>query len=517
MNIEKNNDRIKITEDDYTLIFSYQNDDMSLWADVTTSKKGNILKAQKVKEYLEQLKITGNIDYNGINNLCGLVQLGKKAENIPVMNGTLPIDGKSGQVKFLAQPTKDASSYNPQSIEKRDYHNLHLFDNVKNGQAIAQILKETKGTNGQDLKGKEFPAKQGESFRITLGDGVRMGISGKAGESSDLIFTKQSGRIEYNETSSTISVTDKYIVSGDAGYEIGDIDFIGFVEIHGDVVDGFNVKGDKGVFIKGNVEASRIESKRDIEINGGISGKGKGLIKCGGNVYVRYIDDAIVEVIKNLEVKNEIIDSNVKVRGSIIVSKGAIIGGNILALGGIEARVFGLNIGIKTVITAGRCFISDNKIDVLEQELKDNTTRLEKISVVLDKVLRHPKKGMQLSSEEKLKIRKLSVEFTSLNQRNFEIPELITTINKDVENSANFLINVWKTIEKGVHVHLGSRSFSTEKSINKKMSIVENSRNDNMRFIDLISLKENARNIERAITKIEKQKEEKDKNKMEIK
>ncbi len=509
MKIEKSDNVIKVIENDYSLSLSFQNDDMELWADMETSKKGNIITAQKIRDYLTELDLKGKINHTGIDNVCGQVRLGKPVNNIPVLSGTEPVNGDDGYIKFLAKPSEEAPNYDPESRENIDYHNLHLFDNVKNGQAIAEIVKSTRGVNGENLKGQITPAKKGEDIKITLGDGVRMGVSNKKDERPNFIYAKRSGRIEYTKTSKNISVTNKYIVSGNAGFQTGNIDFVGFVEISGDVTNGFNVKGDKGVFIKGNIENSKIESKGNIEVGGGITGKSKGFIKSGGSLSIRYIDNSNIEVIKNLEVKNEIIDSIVKVRGSITVTKGAIIGGNVLALSGIEARTLGSDIGVKTILTSGKCFISDNKIAILKKELTENTSRLKEISDVIDKALRHPKKGTHLTAEDKLKLRKISIEFTALTQRNCEIPEEIDKIEKYVKDNANYIINIWRNIEKNVEIHLGTHTLLIEDTVNKKMTIVENSRNNKMRFIDMIPLTENARHAERDIARKEKQEEEK--------
>jgi len=88
----------------------------------------------------------------------------------------------------------------------------------------------------------------------------------------------------------TVSVTEEYLVQGDVDLAVGNIDFRGFVQVKGDVLDDFDIHAIKGIQVNGNVGICQISSEGDIAL-GGMAGQGRGTITCGGNLVVTYLND----------------------------------------------------------------------------------------------------------------------------------------------------------------------------------------------------------------------------------
>jgi uncharacterized protein len=96
---------------------------------------------------------------------------------------------------------------------------------------------------------------------LKLGQNVRSG-----GDNNEILFAEIHGRVK--QEGDTIQVVEEYVVDGDVDFSIGNIRFNGFVEVRGDVLDGFQVSASKGLKITGNVGACRLISHGNIEFCG---------------------------------------------------------------------------------------------------------------------------------------------------------------------------------------------------------------------------------------------------------
>jgi len=418
------------------------------------------------------------------------------------MRGIAPDNGEDGRLEFFFQPTIDAPKIDENNPDfKIDFHNLHLFDNIKKGDAIAKIHQPTRGVAGSNLLGEPYPAKTGESLKLSFGEGVRIGADINPGEVKDHIYSKIDGRIEWNEQACLISMTDKYVVK-EVNQKTGNIDFIGNVEVNGDVINGFDIKTGGDLFIKGNIETSQIECGGNLTFSG-ITGNDTATIKCTGIITAKFIDATDVECMGDILVKNEILDSNIKTRGKVMLEKKAIIGGSIFALKGIESKDLGSELGVKTSLSAGKCFISQDKIDKINQKIEDNSKRIEEISEYMNPLIADPKLVKRLTKDEKLKLRKSAVEFAAINREQEELPKQIEEIKEYVKKNSNPVINIWGVLHKGVDISLGHTVKQITEDIKQNMSIVENSRKKDLRFIPMIQLTENAKLAEKQIARAE--------------
>ncbi len=504
MNITKDDKSYIIKEDDCTIHLDIQNDDMELWCSIEPKKPNINFSYTDFKTLVkEELKFFGHRERDEIRNIVAQAKLGKEVKNAIIMKGIPSENGENGKLEFYFQPTKEGPDFSQKDAkdDNIDYHNLHLFDNVKRGEAIAKIHPPQRGTPGTTLLGEKHPATDGEALRLSFGEGVRMGSEITPGEAKDSIYAKINGRIEWNEQASFISITDKYIVK-DVGFNTGDIDFIGDVEVNGDVIDTYNIKTGGNLFIKGNIEGSQIEAGGNLTFSG-ITGKDIATIKCGGLITAKFIDGTKVEALGDVLVKNEIVDSDIKTRGKVVLEKKAIIGGSVLALTGIESKNLGSDIGVKTILCAGKCYRSQKEIKNIKETIEQNAIRLEEISKFMNPLIADPKQVKRLTKDQKMELRKTAAEFTDLNRKQTELPGKIEEIRNDVKKKANPVINVLGTLHRGVDINLGSTIKQITTDEKKSMSIVENSRKKDLRFLPMVPLTENAILVEKQISRAE--------------
>jgi uncharacterized protein (DUF342 family) len=123
----------------------------------------------------------------------------------------------------------------------------------------------------------------------------------------------------------------------------GNIIFLGTVIVPGNVEDGFSVKAEGNLEINGNVGQSDIQAEGDIIIQQGISAKGKGSVKSGGNVYAKFLENASVEAGDSVIVADGIVNSQVAANKRIICNgkRAHIVGGHLRATEEINAKTIG--------------------------------------------------------------------------------------------------------------------------------------------------------------------------------
>lgn len=419
-------------------------------ASVTPKRIGNLIDPQRLTSLLSDHGVTTGLDADMIAVLCSAACEGKMQEGAVIARGTPPAAGEDGWVEFVTRATSDRAEYQEDEAGNIDFRHLNIFGNVEEGQVIGTIHLSGDGTPGLSVTGEPIPPIPGTPVDITAGEGVRI-------ENNEIIAEKQ-GRIVYLDN--TVSVSDEYAVEGDVDFEVGHIDFKGFVSVKGDVLDDFNIRAAKGIKVIGAVGACVLESPGNIEL-GGMSGQGKGIIRCGGNVVARYLRDVVVECAGNVVVESELINSTIRSAGIVSTPRGVISGGNIVALGGVEARVLGSRTGIQTKLVAGVHYQDMEKLAALYAQLKEISQHIEKTG---DKQ-----------------------SLTSLYAEKAEAQKQVSEIRGKNYDTANPKINVASRIMDNVTITLGNTT-EVVSEVDGSFSVIENAAEGGFCFFSLSSL-----------------------------
>ncbi|WP_411787917.1 FapA family protein [Halobacillus rhizosphaerae] len=142
-------------------------------------------------------------------------------------------------------------------------------------------------------------------------------------------------------------------VPGDLNLKTGNLDFVGSIEINGNVPSGFHLKADGDIKILGMVEGAEIIAGGSVYVGEGVSGLGKAVIQAGLDIRVGYINQAAIEAGQNLFVENSILHSHCVAKDSIYCQKGNIIGGTLSAGVRIEAKDIGNRMSTPTGLYLG--------------------------------------------------------------------------------------------------------------------------------------------------------------------
>ncbi|SDM44037.1 hypothetical protein SAMN05660860_02522 [Geoalkalibacter ferrihydriticus] len=455
------------------------------------SKEGQVTK-EEIAELLAAHGITQGIDNGQIQAMCRTLAKGKTANNFLLAEGVQPAPGPDGYLELFVKTSSDLPDYAEAEDGTIDFRTLNFFSNVTPDQEIGILRPPELGEEGYTVRGDVLPAVPGKPLKLNVGAGARA--------EGDKVLADMEGRVLFD--GKTVSVTEEYLVQGDVDLAVGNIDFRGFVQVRGDVLDDFDIHAVKGIQINGNVGMCHISCGGDIAL-GGMAGQGRGTLTCGGNLVVTYLNDVTVECEGDILVKNEIRNSRVYCSGTLTIANGNIFGGETYALGGIEAKNVGAVSGIKTRLYGGIDYVQiklARELDEVQMEFIELNDELAILSQQL-------KLNRSLGPEDKKKVLALAKRLEEINQIKSEIGEKIVQARKFAEQHANGKINIKGRLGEGVVLHIGENAEEIKHERSGAVSIIENRKGSGFHFLSLTPLSKTAEALEEELQEEEAEEE----------
>ncbi|MBN2713892.1 MAG: DUF342 domain-containing protein, partial [Planctomycetes bacterium] len=291
---------------------------------------------------------------------------------------------------------------------------------------------------------------------------VRIGDNVRFDEESLSYYAMSHGHVLYEK--GVLSVSPVLVVRGNVDLSQGNIRFVGSVEISGDVLDDFEVTANEGISIGGTVEGSRLKSEKDINIGGGVAGKGKAVIEANGNIHSRYFNEATVTAIGDVIVDKEIVNSKVYSMGRVICNTGVIVGSEVVALRGILTKDAGSEMGVKTSLIAGMDYNVKEKLVGVNHELNRAYEReqvlLDRVGPMLSRALKMPVVDDRLRTsidDLMLSVRALHKQIVTLEAESGELSRSFedkatecVTVKGDLYQSVTIIAGKFETESKAV-------------------------------------------------------------------
>jgi uncharacterized protein (DUF342 family) len=448
----------------FTLLLGISPDGLSCSCSYLPAAAGAPLTLQELRSFLTESRIVEGILDDGIAALLNSATSLFPATNLLLASGTPMIPGEDGKIELIVKDSLDAPE--PEAENENiivDFRNVQEFLNVKAGDLIGRVLPPTEGVKGRSIFGRDIPPTPGNVLKLELGPNVRLGEDGSS------LFSESDGRVFSN--GAEISVEDVYKVKGDVDFKVGNILFNGFVEVTGDVLDGFEINATKGVKVQGNIGVCRIETDGDISFCG-MSGQGKGRVRCGGNLAANFLNDIILEAAGNIVVDSEIRNCLIKSLGTVTVNKGVLSGGECVALAGIETASLGTVTSLHTHVLAGVNHKDMEEHNKLFHELKQLIADFNAKKTGLD-----PKEFMKAR---------------------LAITDRLQEVRARQHPACNPKVNVKKVLYEGVTITLGEHSEEIREEKKGPMSIIENTMDGGFRYLGMTDLSVRAQDIEQA-------------------
>ncbi|MHB8058895.1 MAG: DUF342 domain-containing protein [Desulfuromonadaceae bacterium] len=453
--------RFEVKRQGYTFVLEVSPDGLECHCSYEPSNIGGTsLTYSELQGHLAQFKINEGILSEAVTSLLNSAASAKPVSRLFIARGMPMVPGEDGHV--VMGVSDDLAEAEAEGAGTVDFRRVQAFLNVDAGELVATIMDPGPGTPGKTVAGKILPPLPGAPVKLEIGQNVRLSDDGVT------VLSLATGRVCLREN--MISVEDIYEIDGNVDFKIGNVAFKGYVEVKGDVLDGFFVKATKGIKVRGNIGVCTIESDGDISFCG-MSGQGAGKILCGGSITANFISDAVIECAGDVTAEIEIRSSQIKCLGAISVNKGGLTGGEYFALAGIECANLGSRTALRTRVVAGVHYGDLEELNCLFNELK----------VLVSEFTAAPKG---------------TVDMKAFAQKRALVTERTQEVRSRTYERCNPKINVKKVLYEGVSITLGMISDNILEERKGPVSIIENSIEGGFRFLGITPLSFRAQMIE---------------------
>ena len=471
--------RFEIKRHGYTLALEVSPDEQECYCYYEPSTIGGTpLTDSELQGHLAQFKINVGILPEAVSSLLNSAVSAKSVSRLLVACGIPMVPGEDGHIAIGV--SDDLAEAEPEGAGTVDFRRVQAFLNVEAGELVATIMPPGPGVPGKTVTGKIVPPLPGAPVQLKIGQNVCLSDDGVT------VLSLAIGRVCLREN--VISVEDVYEIDGNVDFKVGNVAFKGYVEVKGDVLDGFFVKATKGIKVRGNIGVCMIESDGDISFCG-MNGQGTGKVLCGGSISANFISDAVIECVGNVSAEVEIRSSQIKCLGVISVNKGGLTGGEYFALAGIECANLGSRTALRTRVVAGVHYGDLEELNCLFNELK----------ALVAEFTAAPKG---------------TVDMKAFAQKRALVTERTQEVRSRTYEQCNPKINVKKALYEGVSITLGMISDNILEERKGPVSIIENSIEGGFRYLGMTPLSFRAQMIEQ--TFIQQQQLEQQRNRSNI-
>ncbi len=323
-------------------------------------RDGKPITMDYVRGLLDSERIVFGVNWSLLETLilkCNIEKI--RIENIEIATGRKPRKEIPPYLK-LEKKFFENRQNSFGSAKPVDYKNLSPFFIVRKKEVIAHIIPPKQGIPGMDIYGKEIPPGKKDIIQFVPGENTRL-VDGKVIAICDGLFVEKGNRFWINEVLELKNGVD---------YHTGHIKFPGDVVIDGDVKDDFKIYSGGSIYCKKTLDATLVVCKKDLNVVYGILGKNTGVVRAGGNIEARFVENCIVKAGGKLSVRDSILDSAVYAFDILEMGdRGSIIGGTIQAVNGITAYQIGNGFGVNTIVQCGVDFMIEQKLDQVREKI----------------------------------------------------------------------------------------------------------------------------------------------------
>lgn len=416
------------------------------------SEGGQLLTAEEVLEELEQQKITDGICEERLRNFFTARNY---LEEFLIAEGTCPVQGQNAYIEYCFCTDKKAK---PTLLEDGsvDFFHLNMVSSCKKDGALAYLHPAVPGSAGKNVCGEEILPANVRDIKFQYGKNIRISEDGLT------MYSMVDGHAEL--------VDDKVFVSDVLQVEnvdnsTGNIDYEGTVEINGNVCTNFEVKTRGDIIVRGVVEGAYLEAEGNIVIVRGMNGMGKGVLKAGGNIISKFLENATAQANGYVSAES-ILHSQVMAGSEITVSgkRGFITGGKVCAAGLVDVKTLGSSMGADTVVEVGADPEIKTRIAELQKTIAESSKTLQSIQPILISTKQKLAKGVKLTPEQTKYVQSLVTANAQHTKLVKESTEELEELQKQLVNSEGRGIIVRGIVHPGTKLCIGDASMVVQKS-----------------------------------------------------
>ncbi len=311
--------------------------------------------------------------------------------DVVIAKGQPPRHGQDARIEYYfetdikAKPTLNSDG----SV---DFFNLNAINHCSAGDVLARLFPEDPGEYGRSVYDEKI--KPRDVKRMILRYGRNIAIS----EDKQVLTAETNGHVTL--------VDDKVFVSNvfeveNVDISTGNIEYEGSIKVNGNVCANFTVKAKGNIEVSGIVEGAELEAGGNIVIARGMNGMAKGVLRAGGNIIAKFIENSKVYADGYVSTES-ILHSTVVAGTEITVSgkRGFITGGKVSASSLIKVKTLGSAMGADTVVEVGVDPSVKLKVQDLRKEIVESRKEIEKMHPVIAAMTQKMAQGVTLKPEQ---------------------------------------------------------------------------------------------------------------------
>ncbi len=372
---------LRVTEDGMAVLLD---------CDITTDELdsllvaiGNELKALDIKKPPDQKKLKEQLNHAAEEN--------PHLVDFVLIKGKPPVPPKHGRVDW-AGDFFNTGFVIDKKTGKINYRQRAAHKSVTKGTLLARQIPVKNGKDGENVFGKPIPAEKPIEYYPKVGKNVRFNLQ------KNTYSAETNGRVRL--VNDVLSVDEVYVIEENVDITTGNISHTGAVVVNRDVLKGAKIEAVGNIEVHGIVENAEIRTSGDLIVHGGIRQSEDQMIVVEGGIHAKFIDGGYIQANADIVIENEIVNSTVKTLGSVIIARGHIVGGEMVALRGIYVGYAGTRASTPTILVAGENFSVRNKLSLRKNKIKRIKTELTKLKSFMDKLMTNPESISTHSQEE---------------------------------------------------------------------------------------------------------------------
>lgn len=423
-------------------------DEMQAFIRVIPPKNGGkTMSKEDVMAELNRLNVVYGINEQSVQRAVDLTQAG---EEVLVASGYVMEPGQNAQLEYKFRKSDMVIQPKELADGRVDFYNLDLVENVITGEVLVTKKPLTNGVEGKTVTGKVIPTKPGKDITIKAGKNTEL-----IDNNTTLIATINGHVVDQN---GKISVLPIYEVPGDVNLSTGNVDFVGNVVVNGNITEGFIVKSQGDVEVRGSISGGSVLAQGHLQVKNGIQGMGKGIINVEGNIFTKFIENGTVVAKGDVIVGEAIMHSKVSAGGNVMVGgrKGVIVGGLVRAGQEITAKIIGSNLSTNTELEAGVHPELRERYNKAKAELEATTVNLDKTQKAFTLLKNMEQTYGELPTDKKAMLVKVSRAQYQMMAMLQQQQEQFNQIKEELDSSGCGKINVSNLIHPGAKITIGN-------------------------------------------------------------
>lgn len=379
-------------------------DKMKLFVDVEPAAQVTGLTKDQLMAVIREFSAQADVHEQVVEDILKSLHKGEKVTERRIAKGVPPETGADGKIVLLVKKRTDRGAVKVNEKGFADYRELHLFDNVVTGQAVARVYPPKNGIDGKDALGTHLKAAAGKPCKVNVDK--TLVPTPVAGEDFQNLVAQCDGYLE--DESGKLSIRSELVVKGDLDPHTGNINFIGSVKVLGNVVPGMILQARRGIDIAGECRsATLISPEGDIRVRGFFFGGDRSKVAGGKSFQALIAQEANVEVQGDIRIDKEAVDSTLRSQSSFFASQGRCVGGHVFVVCGAEAKEWGNDAFRRTEISL--CSDVEVRADFAKivQALNDHDKALALIKLHLGPYAANPARIQLLQSPHREKMEKM--------------------------------------------------------------------------------------------------------------